>query len=165
MSRNQAVSFLLMLALPIWGFGLYQSMKVRKTLTERACHTSDVFVRYEALGVHLGKSSRILYIADPGQNVRQFFRAQYALAPNVLSYIRWRNLMCIFENQMCVSKNRTTSNTQSPRFDESTLILDFKEDFILEETLAWISSEAETRGLAVSKLKVDTRLFLVSIRG
>lgn len=136
--NRRSMTFLLLLAVPVWGYGLHESLKVRHLLTERSCHDAGIFARYEALEPHLAPdASVLLWVTSKEQGRLQFFRAQYTLAPRVL-----RGFFRI-------------SAITGAGLENATLILDFEEPSGLMDALGWIRSQARKQGFSVSELEID----------
>lgn len=155
MLRERITGLFIALALPVWGYGLHQTMDMRRIMAETSCQSCDDFARYEALRPHLEDPSLIIFIAGSAEKpeMAQYFRAQYTLAPAVVY-----SLLRISSINAYLGANGHT-------LDDTAVILYSSVGAELEENLAWIHSEAERRGLAASDMKLDDQVILVTFTG
>ena len=145
MSENRAVTWLLVLALPVCAVGLYHSMAEREQQTvprtARKWHA-----RYAKLEPHLAGVSRVGLVHDPAQrrqNKARLFRAQYVLAPAVIR--PWPKLPEIRHRRL-------------------SFIYDFESQKALDEVLAAAARQAERSGVVFRSVKVARGLALVTMK-
>ncbi len=92
MSKNRAAWLLLTLVLPVWAVGFYHSLDMRREQI-RPRDGDRWLKRYAALRPHLKGSPKATIVYGPtrrSQGNKRLFRAQYALAPTIVSLPRKR---------------------------------------------------------------------------
>ncbi len=145
MSEKRAVRWLLVLALPVWAFGLYHSMAERERQTvPREAHRWHA--RYAKLLPHLAGIPRVGMVHDPAERGKartRLFRAQYVLAPTVIRL--WPKLPEVRHRRL-------------------SFIYDFKNQRVLEEILAAAAAQAERSGVELTSLRVARGLYLVTMK-
>ncbi len=136
---------LLVLAVPIWAFGLYHSLAEReKQIVPRSAR--QWHARYARLEPHLAGVPTVAMVADPeerGKGMMRLFRAQYVLAPTVIR--PWPKLPEIRHRQL-------------------SFIYDFRRQRDLDEVLATAAAHAAHGGVTLKSVKVAKGLVLVTMK-
>ena len=141
--RGTVHLLLLVLVVSAWGFGLYESLRVRRHQIHLGCVPPDFFAPYDTLRPHLDESSRAVFVGY-GQPDISYFRAQYAVTPKVLSYSPVEFAIRRIAGERPV---------------DATLILGLE-----EETRDRLASEARQQGLTVSVANIGPGLTLMRVR-
>ena len=145
MSEHRAVTRLLVLALPVWAFGLYHSLAERDRQTvPRAAR--QWHARYAKLQPHLAGVPKVAMVHEPGQRNKprvRLFRAQYVLAPTVIRL--WPKLPEVRHRRL-------------------SFIYDFKDPRALKEVLAAAAAQAERDGVELKSVRVARGLALVTMK-
>ncbi len=145
MPENRAVTFLLVLALPVCAVGFYHSMTERDQQTvprsARQWHA-----RYAKLRPHLVGVARVGMAVDPeerGKGKARLFRAQYVIAPTAI---------------------RPWPRVPEVRHRRLSFIYDFRNQRTLDEVLATAAAEAERSGVVLTSVRVARGLALVTMK-
>ncbi len=145
MPENRAATRLLVLALPVWAFGLYHSVAEReRQMVPREARRWHA--RYAKLEPHLAGVARVGMVLDPqerGKARTRLFRAQYVLAPTVIRL--WPKLPEIRHRRL-------------------SFIYDFKDQRALDEVLAAAAAQADRGGIDLKSVRVARGLSLVTMK-
>lgn len=148
MSKIPGAALLLVLVLPVWGFGQYFAIQEGRKQAEPRAQRLWI-ERYEALVPHLQGVPRAGFVRHPETrpNHRQrFFRAQYVLAPTVLVY-RYR-----------------LPRPHPQRLSGIPEIYDFADPHALDEILTETAARAEALGMSLERVPVGRGLVLTRMR-
>ena len=145
MPENRAVTWFLVLALPVWAVGLYHSLAEReRQIVPRSAR--QWHARYAKLAPHLSGVARVGMVNDPaerGQGKTRLFRAQYVLAPTVIR--PWPKLPEVRHRQL-------------------SFIYDFPNQRALDKVLTVAAEQADQVGVTLTSVKVAKGLALVSMK-
>ncbi len=145
MLEKRAAALLLVLALPVWGFGLYHSLAEReKQIMPRPARRWHA--RYAKLKPHLAGVPLVAMVPDleeRGKGNMRLFRAQYVLAPTVIR--RWPKLPEIRHRRL-------------------SFIYDFRSQRVLDEVLATAAERADRSGVVLKSVKIARGLALVTMK-
>ncbi len=148
MRRPRPETWLLLLVLPVWGFGLHHVWNERARQLVPHPHYKW-FARYSKLAPLLGDAPRVAIVHDPETHKTgkaKLFKAQYVLAPTIIEF------------------RHKLPRPHSKRRQTIPLIYDFVRPGVLRQALAETAERAEKKGVTMTVVKVDRGLALVQMR-
>ena len=148
MRRTRSESWLLLLVLPVLGFGLFHAWHERARQLAPHPHYKW-FNRYSQLEPILGDVPRVAIVHNPETHKKgkaKLFKVQYVLAPTI------------------VELRRQLPRPRPKRLETIPLIYDFERPRILRQVLAKTAAKAEKKGVTMTVEHVDRGLAVVRMR-